>query len=123
MTEYLDTYDVLQFVQGLGFYVKELGLLESAISRPKASAFGEDAYVSLEAKAAAMSHSFVKNHALVDGNKRTTWVALNAFLFINGQTLNMTSDEGFDFILGLATDKYDIEQAAKIIRKHLVKLK
>jgi death-on-curing protein len=123
MTEFLDAYDALQIVEGLGFYVKDLGLLEAAIARPQASAFGEDAYKTLELKASALAHSIVKNHALVDGNKRTTWVILNAFLYVNGFTLKMTTKEGFDFILALATDEFSLDEAAKIIRKHLLKLK
>lgn len=123
MTEFLDVYDALQIVEGLGFYVKDLGLIEAAIARPQASAFGEDAYKTLELKAAALANSFVKNHALVDGNKRTTWVILNAFLYVNGYTLKMTANEGFDFILAFATDEFSLDEAAKIIRKHLVKLK
>ena len=121
MTEFLDTYDALQVIKGLGFYVRDVGLLEGALARPKTTVFGEDAYPTLELKIAAMAHSLIKNHALVDGNKRTTWTLINAFALINDFDLVMNANEGFDFTLGMATDKYDIEQAAKIIRKHLVK--
>lgn len=120
MTEFLDTYDALQVIKGLGFYVRDVGLLEGALARPKTTVFGEDAYPTLDLKMAAMAHSLIKNHSLVDGNKRTTWTLINAFAFINDFDLVMTADEGFDFTLGMATDKYDIAEAAKIIRKHLV---
>ena len=51
--------------------VHDVGLLDSAANRPRASAFGEDAYSTLESKAAALVQSVALNHALVDGNKRS----------------------------------------------------
>jgi death-on-curing protein len=60
-------------------------LLESALARPRASVFGQDAYPDLHLKAAALLHSPARNHALVDGNKRLAWTACRTFLAINGQ--------------------------------------
>jgi len=122
MTTFIDLEDALEVVAKLGFYVKEVGLLDSALARPKTSLFGEDAYGSLELKAAAMCHSLAKNHALVDGNKRTTWTLLVSFLFINGVKHNFTADEGMEFVLGIATDSITLEEAAKIILAHMVPL-
>ena len=85
--------------------------------------FGEDAYPAFELKAAAMLHSIIKNHSLVDGNKRTAWSLLYYFLWINELTHNMNDDEGFDLVLGIAEDRYNLEQAAAVIAKHLVPLK
>ena len=70
-----------------------------------------------------MMHSVIKNHALVDGNKRTAWSLFYFFLYINDVGHTMNDDQGFDLVLGLATDKYTIEQAAEIIGEHLVPLK
>ncbi len=50
--------------------VRDYGLLESALARPQATAFGSEAYPSLDAKAAALLHSLAGNHALIDGNER-----------------------------------------------------
>jgi death on curing protein len=122
MTNFLDTYDALDIVEGLGFHVEDLGLLHAAVARPQAYAYGEDAYESLELKAAAFAQSVVKNQSLVDGNKRITWVTLNSFLYMNEYALNMSEVEGEDFVLGLATDRFNIEQAATRIRKKMVKL-
>lgn len=121
MTEFLDTYDALQVIQGLGFHVQDVGLLEGALARPKTTIFGEDAYPTLELKIAALANSLIKNHALVDGNKRTTWTLINAFALINDFDLVMTVDKGLDFMMGVATDKYDLVEAAKILRGHLVR--
>jgi death-on-curing protein len=120
VTVYLDLEDALEQVAFLGFMVKDVGLLDSALARPKTSLFGEDAYPDLPTKAAAMMHSLIKNHPLIDGNKRTGWLLFVSFLAINGYQHNMTSDEAFDLTIGLATDALTIEAAAEIISKHLV---
>ena len=55
--------------------VRDMGLLEAAAARPMASAFGEDAYLTLGEKVAVLLHSVARNHAFADGNKRTATVA------------------------------------------------
>ena len=84
---YLELEPFANRLNEIGFMVRDYGLLESALLRPKTTVFGQDAYGSFELKAAAMTHSIVKNHAMMDGNKRTAWIALNSFLFINGFSL------------------------------------
>ncbi len=59
---------------------------------------------------------------VVDGNKRTTWALMVVFLFLNDFKHNFSADEGMDFVLGIATDKISLEQAAELIRRHLVPL-
>lgn len=122
MTEYIELEEAVSLIKKLGFYVRDIGLLEGALARPRTTVFGEDAYESLELKAAAMSHSLIKNHALVDGNKRTTWALMVSFLFINGYRHDFTTDQGFAWTLDLATDKITLEEAAAQIREHLVSL-
>ena len=111
--------DALFNVKWLGFYVKDAGLLDSALARPKTTIFGEYAYPTIELMAAAMHQSLVKNHPLVDGNKRTSWLLLNMFIELNGRELEMTTEEGMDFTLGGAESRYDLESAATIIAEHL----
>ena len=120
MTIFLELEDALEQIKFLGFYVKDVGLLYSALQRPQTSVFGEDAYPDLATKAAALMHSMVKNHALVDGNKRTSWMLFVSFIVANGYIHNMTADEAFDLTLGLATEAIDLASAAEIIQKHLV---
>jgi len=120
--QYLSLEDALQQIAIAGFYVKDVGLLDSALARPQTSVFGEDAYPTLELKAAAMTHSVIKNHPMVDGNKRTSWFLLNAFLYINGYLLEMSTELGLEFTLGIATDGLSLEEAAEMIRQHLVPL-
>jgi len=122
MNTYLDLGDALYVIKALGFYVKDVGLLDSALARPQASVFGVDAYPTLELKAAALAHSVARNQALIDGNKRSTWALMVSFLFQNGFKHDFTEAEGFSFVLGVATDELSLEQAAEQIRNHLVPL-
>ncbi|QKJ24711.1 type II toxin-antitoxin system death-on-curing family toxin [Aquiluna borgnonia] len=122
MTQYLDLESVIAQVQRLGFFVKDPGLLDSALARPRTTIFGEDAYPSLERKAAALMHSIIKNHPMVDGNKRTSWLVLNTFLFINGYFLEMTTQTAFDLTIGVATDKLDLRAASEIIARHMASI-
>ncbi|MBA3293887.1 MAG: type II toxin-antitoxin system death-on-curing family toxin [Geodermatophilaceae bacterium] len=97
--------------------VRDSGLLESALVRPQASYFGVDPYPTLEEKAAALLHSLVGNHALIDGNKRLGLAAMIAFLGMNGRRLTMTNDEAYDFVMAVATRELDEATAiADILR-------
>ena len=82
--------------------VRDLGLLEAAVARPRASAAGIEAYPSLEHKAAALLHSIVANHALVDGNKRLGLAAVIVFLGVNERRLELTNDQAYDLVMAIA---------------------
>ena len=122
MIRFLAYENALHQIDRLGFLVKDAGLLDSALSRPKTTVFGEFAYPSLELMAAALHQSLVKNHALIDGNKRTAWLLLQSFLRINELVLVMSADEAMDFTLGVAEGRYDLERSAEIIKAHLKSL-
>jgi death on curing protein len=103
---YLDLDDLLVSASrylGHDPEVRDFGLLESALARPQASVFGEDAYPSLHGKAAALLESLVKNHALIDGNKRLGWVATRLFYGYNGHTISASDDEKFYLVMAVAT--------------------
>lgn len=106
MTEYLDLEDLLEIAKravGVDVSVRDYGLLESALARPRASVFGQDAYRDVHVKAAALLHSLARNHALVDGNKRLAWAACLTFLGLNGQWVSAPEDDRFDFVIAVAT--------------------
>ena len=95
MTEFLDRDDVLvagAYAVGHACEVGDYGLLDAAVARPPATAFGVDAYPDLYAKAAAMLQSLGRNHALVDGNNRIAWASAWTFLHINGVELSPKFD-------------------------------
>lgn len=121
MTEYLDLEDLLEIARaavGEDVVVGDYGLLESALARPRASAFGQDAYPDLHLKAASLLHSLARNHALVDGNKRLAWTACRTFLAVNGQWISAPEDERFDLVIRVATGVVaDLEEIAEQLRK------
>jgi death on curing protein len=106
MTEYLDLDDLLEIARvaiGDDAAVRDHGLLASALARPRASVFGEDAYPDLHLKAAALLHSLARNHALIDGNKRLAWTACRTFLGINDHWISGPEDDRFNFVIDVAT--------------------
>ncbi len=97
--------------------VRDHGLLQSALARPQASAFGSDAYPTLEEKAAALLHSLARNHALVDGNKRLALAATIAFLGVNGRRLTLTNDEAYLLVMEVAAGQlHEVAELADTIR-------
>ena len=72
--------------------ILDAGAIQSAVARPQATAFGEDAYPNVWEKAAALMQSLACNHGFTDGNERTAWTVTMAFLTRNGHRL----DPGFD---------------------------
>lgn len=120
MTEYLRLDDALQVIERYGFHVRDGGLLASALARPSASLFDADAYPSLERKAAALLESVIRNHALIDGNKRTGWTLMVLFLWINGHRHDFTADEAFEFVVGVASGSTDLDEAERRVATHRI---
>ena len=115
--EYLDLEDVMEMVRTLGVGpVRDVGLLDSALNRPRSSAFGEDAYPTLSLKAAALLHSMTKNHALVDGNKRLAWLSTVVFCDLNGFAPHVTDDDAFQLVRDVASSEMDIASIAERLR-------
>lgn len=97
--------------------VRDVGLLESALARPRSSVFGQDAYPTVHGKGAAFLHSLVSNHALVDGNKRLGWLGCVVFLWINGWDVRAPEDEAFDLVMRVASgEAQDVEKIAEEFR-------
>ncbi|MBT1597451.1 type II toxin-antitoxin system death-on-curing family toxin [Curtobacterium flaccumfaciens] len=92
---------------GADSVIRDVGLLEAAVARPAASVGGNDAYPTLVEKAAALVHSAVRNHALVDGNKRLGLMLLVVFLGVNGVRLHASNDQAYDFIVAIAEGELD----------------
>ncbi len=119
MTEYLEFADVLHLIDRLTVNpIRDQGLLDSALHRPRSSAFGQDAYPTLAEKAAALMHSLASNHPLVDGNKRLAWPASRVFLEINGSRPGLTEDQAFDLVMAVARGDADVPEIAKRLALH-----
>ncbi|KRA31421.1 MULTISPECIES: type II toxin-antitoxin system death-on-curing family toxin [unclassified Nocardioides] len=116
MVEYLDLEDLLTLTQDLrAGPVRDPGLLEAAVARPRTSVFGDDAYPSLFEKAAALLHSICQNHALVDGNKRLAWLAADVFLRINDTVIEMTDEDAFALVMRVAADHVEVADIAAVL--------
>ncbi len=118
--EYLELDDLVMLATGLLGNpppIRDVGLLAAAAARPQASAFGDDAYPDVWSKAAALLHSVVNNHALVDGNKRLGWVACAVFLDINGVDPTAASnDDVFELVMRVAASTVDVGEVAERLR-------
>lgn len=114
--EYLDLDDLIELAQrllGEPAPIRDIGLLGSAVARPRTTAFGADAYPDVWTKAAALLHSIVNNHALIDGNKRLGWLATAVFLELNGVGVaTATNDDVYDLVMTVAAGDIAIDQIA-----------
>lgn len=97
--------------------VRDMGLLGAAAARPQTTVFGEDAYPDVWEKAAALLQSIVKNHALVDGNKRLGWLATAVLLELNGiEAVRSTNDDVYDLMVNVAAGHDSIDRIATVLR-------
>lgn len=121
MTEYLTTDDLLVIAtNALGSQplVRDYGLLEAAAARPRTRVSDADAYPDIWVKAAALGHSLIRHHPLLDGNKRLGWVAMRVFLELNDvAACRANVDDAERFVLGIASGELDeVAEIAKQLR-------
>lgn len=90
--------------------IRDEGLFQSAMYRPQTEFGSTDLLPTMFEKAAALLDGLVNNHSFHNGNKRTAWVATKAFLKLNGYHLKMTTQEGVDFMVNVATNKYSFPE-------------
>lgn len=113
---------VVTTLNGLGFHVRDLGLLDSALVRAQTRLYGQDAYQTLELKAAAIVHSVINNHPMVDGNNRSAWVILNFFLVLNNRQLRSNQDNAYEFIMSIAEKRMELDEIAAWLEDHMIPL-
>ena len=115
---YLELEDVLRLKARVLPHVeiRDLGLLGSALARPQQTAFGELIYPTVSSAAAALLDSVVRNHPLVDGNKRLGFLVFMTFLSFNNRRIQATDDELFELIISIASGSLiDIPELAEWI--------
>ena len=118
MTRYVSLEGFVVELETIGFHVRDLGLVHSALERTATTLMGADAYATIDAKAAAQTESLARNHPFMDGNKRSAWIALNHFLRINGYLLFATQDDAFAYIQSVATGQFTLDESAAWIEAH-----
>lgn len=120
--DYLSLDDLMEIAAGVlpEVLVRDVGLLVSAAERPQTTVFGEDAYPTLEQKAAALLHSLARNQPLVGGNKRLAWSAMKVFAILNGIELAYTVDDAEAMVPGVTAGAIDVPDIAAWIAAHRV---
>ena len=118
MIEYLALDDVLELIDDLGVGpIRDIGLLDSAVHRPRVTVYGDDAYHDLDQKAAVLLESLVRNHALIDGNKRIGWLATVVLYGLNKIELEAPDDDAYDLVIATASGDTTYQDAASHLAK------
>lgn len=99
--------------------LRDEGLLESALSRPQQLYAYGDPMPDLAAQAASLAYGIAKNHAFVDGNKRSAYVCYRTFLALNHAILEASPEDKFTTILALAEGHMSEVEFAGWLRDHL----
>lgn len=98
--------------------IRDEGLLESALAAPFQTFDGEQAYPSLQAKAARLGFGLVSNHPFVDGNKRTGAHVMLVFLALNGVELCYGQEDLISIFLSVASGMSDWRDLQRWILEH-----
>ena len=113
---YLTLDDVFAMVErmfGTTRMVRDPGLLDASVYRPRATMFGDDLYPTIHLKAAALMESLVCNRTLIDGNKRLGFAATVVFYGLNGWRLQLPNeDAAVDLLLGVAKGEVELNRIA-----------
>ena len=102
--------------------IHDSGLVESAVAQPRMTFGGADLYPTLIEKAAALEFSLSSNHGFKDGNKRIGFLAMDAFLRVNGHRMAAAVDDAEAVCLGVASHTTTREQFTEWVRQHAVAL-
>lgn len=115
LDEVLYLHSILLERFGGGGGIRDKGLLESALARPRTGY-----YATLTEQAAALMQSLALNHAFVDGNKRVSFAVTVIFLTMNGYTLEVEPGPAEKFIRrDLIKNKVELEIITRWIEKHI----
>lgn len=100
--------------------VRDENLLDSALESPFQTFDGEELYPTLQAKAARLGYGLIKNHCMIDGNKRIGAHAMLVFLELNGVEIEYTQKDLYETVLAVADGNLDYDELLKWILKHQV---
>ena len=98
--------------------VRDMGLLESAIGRPRQLFAYTDPTPDIPSLAASYAFGIARNHAFIDGNKRTAYVVCRTFLLLNGFDLTASKEERYQTFLDLAAGALTEQQLAAWLAAH-----
>lgn len=121
LSDVLEIHDLLIVRTGGTPGLRDEGLLDSALAQPKASFFGELLHPTIPEQAAAYLYHLSRNHAFLDGNKRTAFAVMQTFLQLNGYSLELSEDEKYNVVMQVAQGQMSKEDLAAYLKQHLVK--
>ena len=98
--------------------VRDYYLLDSALETPFQSFGGDELYPTIQAKAARLGYGLIKNHCMIDGNKRIGIHAMLVFLALNGIELKYTQKELYETILDVAAGNIEYEGLLQWVLDH-----
>ena len=98
--------------------VRDYNLLDSALETPFQSFGGDELYPTIQAKAARLGYGLIKNHSMIDGNKRIGTHAMLVFLALNGIELKYMQKELYETILDVAAGKIEYEDLLQWVLNH-----
>lgn len=98
--------------------VRDYNLLDSALETPFQSFGGDELYPTIQAKAVRLGYGLIKNHCMIDGNKRIGTHAMLVFLALNGIELKYMQKELYETILDVAAGKIEYEDLLQWVLNH-----
>ena len=98
--------------------VRDYNLLDSALETPFQSFAGEELYPTIQAKAARLGYGLIKNHTMLDGNKRIGAHAMLVFLALNGIEMKYTQKELYETVLSVAAGSLEYEDLIQWVLDH-----
>ena len=98
--------------------VRDYNLLDSALETPFQSFGGDELYPTIQAKAARLGYGLIKNHCMIDGNKRIGMHSMLVFLALNGIELKYMQKELYETILDVAAGKIEYEDLLQWVLDH-----
>lgn len=100
--------------------IRDESLLDSALAASFQEFSGETLFPTIQEKAARLGYGLIKNHAMIDGNKRIGTHAMLVFLALNGIELDYTQEELYMVILDVAADRSGYDELLDWILKHQI---
>lgn len=100
--------------------IRDVNLLESALSRPIATFDSIELYVNSVEKASALLESLIINHPFLDGNKRTAYTAMRLLLLNDGLDINATQEEKYAFVISVSVGEFRFVEINNWIELHLI---
>src|SRR5918997_522095 len=102
MTEYVNLEEAAAICAFHGWTVRDYGLLDSALARPRTSLYGQEMFPGVHLKGAALIDSINRHHPLIDGNKRLSWLAVAFFYRKNGLDIVAQLDDAEKYVFAIA---------------------